>query len=284
MRKGKSMEIILFTKFLKGHRVEEIGEIARGIGVDGLDLAIRQGQCVNPENARDTLAGAVTSWQGYGLTVPMATLEGKWVDPMLPELQQVFAACGDAGIPCIKLGYWGWQPAQHYWDGVDAIRRSLDQFQQLGQRYGVCSLIHTHSGNYYASNASGAMQLVNGFDPRYVAVYLDPAHLALDGEYLPMGLDIVRDYLRMVGVKNARHVPVFSAKRTGWVTDFCALQEGLVNWKEAIRLLHGMGYDGPLSFHAEYTARESWPEAVRLAQVDIPFLKTCIAAVNEVSA
>jgi len=278
------MEVILFTKFLKGYCVEEIGEIANGVGVDGLDLAIRQGQCVNPENALTALAGAVKTWQDCGLSVPMATLEGNWVDPTLPALQQVFAACGAAGIPYIKLGYWMWQPAQHYWDGVDVIRRALDQFQQLGQRYGVCSLVHTHSDSCYASNASGAMHLVNGFDPQHVAVYLDPAHLALDGEYLPMGLDIVRDYLRVVGVKNARHVPVFSTSRTGWMSDFCALPEGLVHWMNAVRLLHEMGYDGPLSFHAEYTARDSWPEAVRLAQSDITYLKTCLAAVSEVSA
>lgn len=263
------MQLIYFTKFLKGRGTEEIGEIARGLGFDGLDVAVRAGQCVNPDNVRTALAPALKVWASFGLSAPLVTLEWGWVDPELPALRDVYAACGEAGIPFIKLGYWGWQPSQRYWDGVDAIRRALEGFQRLGEQHGVCTLVHTHSGGCYGCNASGVMHLVKGFEPRRVAVYLDPAHIALEGEPLPMALDIVREYLRMVGVKNVRYLP---AQGGGWTRECCLLSEGLVDWAETIRLLREAGCDCPLSVHGEYSVPEDWETiGPRVAQ-DMAFI------------
>ena len=271
------MQVIFFTKFLKGLSAEEIGAIASQHHFDGLDLAIRQGQCVNPENAQEALPKAMDIWSRMGLSVPMVTLETSWVDPKKPELQAVYKACGEAGIPTIKLGYWTWKPGQPYWAGVKAIREDLSRFRELGEKFKICSLVHTHSHACYGSNASGAMHLVRGFDPRYVGIYLDPAHLAVGGEYLPMALDMVHDYLKMIGVKNARHIPATGAEGPRWKVDWCPLAEGLVHWPEALKLLKEMGYDGPLSVHGEYSASEQTSEVLKLVAQDMDYLRQHLA-------
>jgi hypothetical protein len=42
--------VIYFTKFLRGLNPEEIARVVKGMGLDGLDLTIRRGHCVNPDN------------------------------------------------------------------------------------------------------------------------------------------------------------------------------------------------------------------------------------------
>jgi sugar phosphate isomerase/epimerase len=116
------------------------------------------------------------------------------------------------------------------------------------------------------------MHLVRGFGPRFVGVYLDPAHLSVGGEYLPMALDMVRGYLRMIGVKNARHVPSAGAGGPRWKVDWCPLSEGLVYWPEAVKLLKESGYDGPLSVHGEYSASEQTAEVLKLVAQDMAHL------------
>jgi sugar phosphate isomerase/epimerase len=263
------MKLIFFTKFLKGLNAEQIAEIAIRLGFDGLDLAVRAGHCVNPGNIREELPKALKLWREAGLSVPLVTLEGNATDPK--QAESIFAACGENGVPLIKLGYWVWQPGQEYWREVATIRKALARFEKLGEKYGVCSLLHTHSDEYYGSNASGAMELLRGFDPRYVGVYLDPAHLALDGEYFAMALAIARDYLKMIGVKNVR--PVRNAASGEWIRDWCALEEGLVNWPEALRLLREIGYDGSLSVHGEYSASDDMSEVLKRAAEDLAYLK-----------
>ena len=270
------MQIIFFTKFLRGHDVQRTGEIAKRLGFDGLDLAVRAGHCINPENAETELARAVKTWREMGLAVPLVTLEGTWTDPNHAGLQSVYRACGKAGVAFIKLGYWFWKPEEHYWDQVERYRRDLEAFQKMGDKLGVCTLVHTHSDAIYGSNASGAMHLVRGFDPRYVAVYLDPAHLAWDGEFLAMALDIARDYLRMIGVKNALYEKSIVDGRAKWEKVLPALEEGLVDWKEAIGLLKKVGYDGPLCYHGEVDGYMSAEKIEEAAARDMKYLRECL--------
>jgi sugar phosphate isomerase/epimerase len=269
------MEVIFFTKFLKSLNPEQIGEAVRPLRVDGLDLAIRGGYTVNPSNVKTALAPALRVWADMGLSVPLATLEGGATNPDDPTVRTIFEACGNAGIPFVKLGYWGWRPGEAYWDGVRAIRKALEGFTALGEANGVCSLVHTHSGHCYGLNASAAMHLVDGFDPKRVGVYLDPAHLAADGEPLGMALSIVGDHLRLVGVKNVRYERTVDGH---WRHVWSALDDGLVNWRNAVKRLAEVRFDGVLSLHGEYSASEETEAVLTMATADAVHLRACLDA------
>jgi sugar phosphate isomerase/epimerase len=265
------VQLIFFTKFLKGLSVEETGARANALGFDGLDVAIRAGYCVNPDNVTDALPAAMAVWREQNLSVPLVTLEGGATDPNVPETRAIIEACGRAGIPNVKLGYWEWRPEQRYADGVATARNALARFERIGRDCGVRILVHTHSGACYGLNASAAAQLVQGFDPRYVGVYLDPAHLKLCGEPLPMALAIAQGYLAMVAAKNARYV--WDEAHARWQSDWCLLREGLVNWPEAIATLREAGYDGPISVHGEYSATEQTDAVLERVAQEVALLR-----------
>lgn len=269
---GPVMEVIYFTKFLAGLGPEEIGETAAGLGFGGLDVAIRRGHAVTPANVAQALPEAMELWRRRGLSVPLATLDTDWADPEAPEAETIFTACAEAGIPYLKLGYWRWRPGQHYWEGVDDIRRALTKFEKLGARHGVCSLVHTHSGNCYGANASAATHLVTGFDPRWIGIYLDPAHLALCGEPLAMALDIASDYLRMLAAKNVRYLPA-AGEGQGWTREWCLLCDGLVDWPAALQVLEEAGYDGPISLHGEYSGTPDRAMILGRVEKDLAYLR-----------
>ncbi len=278
------MKLIYFTKFLKGLTAEQVGATAASLGFAGLDLAIRPGQCVEAGNVGAALPAAMKIWRDRGLSVPLATLEGTPTDPHKKETGSIYAACAEHGIPNIKLGYWLWREGKWsgknlpYWQGVEQIRSDLESLQRLGEKYGVRSLVHTHCDNYYGMNASSARHLVNGFDPRYIGIYLDPAHLSADGETLPMGLDICGEYLHMVAAKNVRYQLSNSDAPATWKHDWCQLSEGLVHWPNAIASLKAVGYDGAISVHGEYSGPEVLPEILEKVKTDVAFLKPLIPA------
>jgi len=267
------MKIIFFTKFLAGLSAREVGETAKRLGFDGLDLAIRKGQCVTPENVATALPEAMKIWGGMGLSVPLASMETKQTDPRDPVTRRLFEACAKAGIHEIKIGYWKWTAAQPYWPTVETIRSELKLFEKMGRELGVRTLVHNHSGGNYGCNAGAAMALVRGFDPKAVAVYLDPAHLAICGEPPDMALSIVSDYLVMVAVKNCRCVASTAGDLTTWKSEWCQLNEGLVNWPKVIELLKKARYDGPLSVHGEYSGPEEAKVILEKVAKDMAFLQ-----------
>lgn len=264
--------IIYFTKFLRGLGPEEIARVVRGMEMDGLDLAVRRGQCVNPQNVRDALPKAMKVWKNAGLSVPMVSTETSLTNPKDPTAEPMWAACAKAGILNIKIGYWRWREGGSYWKMVDEARRDLNGFRKLSEKYGVRTLVHTHSGPYLACNASTSMTLLRDFDPAHVAAYIDPAHLSINGEPLPLALDIIGSHLAMVAVKNVAYVTTKGPNGTKWERKWCLLRDGLVDWPSAIALLRKRGYDGPLSLHGEYSGPEGRDAILKNVAEDARYL------------
>jgi len=270
------MQLIFFTKFLTGLTAQEVGKTAKDLGFDGLDLAVRPGQCVNSGNVTTALPEAMKIWRDAGLTVPLVSLETKPTDVRDKNVRQIYEACAKANIREIKIGYWKWTPGQPYWPAVETIRADLKEFERMGRDLGVRTLHHNHSGGNFGCNAGTAMLLIRGFDPKCVGFYVDPAHLAICGEPLDMALAIVRDYLAMAAVKNCRYVSAAAGGVTTWKSEWCMLNEGLVNWPRAIESLKQAKYDGPLSIHGEYSGikEDDRPALFDRVARDVAFLKS----------
>jgi sugar phosphate isomerase/epimerase len=114
-------------------------------------------------------------------------------------------------------------------------------------------------------NSSAVMTLVKDFDPKYVGVFADTGHLSVCGEPIEMALEIVKDYLSVMAFKDLVRVP---GGRGGGVV---RMGKGFVDWKMALATLEKIGFDGPVSFHSEYSGEP--PESVAdLARVDVRFI------------
>jgi sugar phosphate isomerase/epimerase len=260
------MQLLMFTKMLAKLDVAALGKTIKELGFDGMDLAVRPGHPVNPENVEAALPEAVRQWADMGLVVGLVTAETSMIDPGDPVAERVFATCARAGVKYVKLGYYLWKPGQDYWGGVEKIRRDLEGFAALGARYGVIPCYHTHSGNFYGVNASALMHLFDGMDPRHIGAYLDAGHLMLDGEPFAMALKIAEPYLRSVAVKDPRYID--RGRK------IVPLGEGLVDWPGVCRALKAANFDGPVSLHSEYDMETD--QVIATTRKDLRLFRNCM--------
>ena len=195
------MQYIYFTKTLKDQAVEALPEILRGIGADGADLCVRPGYPVNPSNARTELPKAAARLREAGLTVPMISAPTNLHDPADPSAEALVVACHDAGVPNLKPGYWTFGSAP-FQAQLDTARKQVAGWQRLAERYGVRCCVHIHSGNYLTLNTAAALLVVGDSDPARVGLYLDPGHLALNGEPAPMAVSMAGPRLAIVAAKD----------------------------------------------------------------------------------
>lgn len=266
------MQFIMFTKHLEGLDLSQIIQALQSVGVDGADLCVRPGYPVNPENVATELPKAAKRFAEEGLSIPLVTTPGDFVRADVPEAERMYAACGEAGVANIKLGYWHWSSGgPGYWQLVDDIRRELEKFAALSEKYGPKTCIHTHSGRSMGLNASSVMHLVQGFDPQHVGVFADTGHLSICGEPIDMALDIVRKYLSVLAFKDLMRFP---GDRGGRVVH---LGTGFVDWKLTLQTLKALGFDGPVSMHSEY--REPVDTVIDLARIDLRFIKRLMAEI-----
>ncbi len=252
------MQFVRFTKFWEGLSVEQMGDRAATLGYDGLDLVVRDGYAVTPSNAAQGLPKAVRHLEGLGLTCPLVTADVSLTDATAKGAPRLFAAAADAGVTAIKLGYFVYEPGADFEAVWTRAKRSLSHFESLSQRTGVRSVYHTHNGLCLGSNCAGLRHLLEGFDPQLIQAYVDPGHLAVNGEDVRIGLPMLRDRLAVLAGKDADHAKgLHSAEFAPFVDRFVPVGQGAAQWREAMGILIDWNWQGVVSVHTEYTADQA---------------------------
>ena len=266
------MKIVLNSKFFAKLSVEQLGEKTVAFGYDGVDICIRSGHPINVDNALKALPKAVRIWRSQGLVCSLATAEVTMNNPKTPDAEILYAACAEASIPCLKIGFWRFNPGDDYWQVIDTARADLEGFIALGEKFGVQTCYQIHSGPCIGSNCAGLMHLIKGFDPKYVGAYPDLGHLALDGEDYEMGLSMLHGYLSVVGIKDAMYVRQLERNTPLYIPSFVKVGDGCVDWHRALGALCNVGFNGPLTVHTEYSFDESIIRHVGYAEISPPNL------------
>lgn len=269
------MQLIMFTKHLEGLDVPGIIEALQSVGVDGADLCVRNGYPVNPDNVETALPAAARQFEEAGLSIPLVTAPGDFNRPDIEYAERYYAACGEAGVKHVKLGYWRWSANVSYWEEVDKIRGYLDEFQLLSARTGVQTVVHNHSGHSMGLNSCAAMNLVKDFDPQHIGIFSDPGHLSVCGEPIDMALDIVSQYLSILAFKDFIRERVIKEGEVTWATSVRKLGWGFVDWKTTVQTLKDMQFTGAISMHSEY-AGEPTETVIDLARADTRFIRSLL--------
>jgi sugar phosphate isomerase/epimerase len=263
--------IAVFTKPWKCS-LPELGEKLARWGVDGLELPVRPGYPVTPENVRDELPRAVATLASFGQTI--YSVAGTIDEPTIQ-------ACGDSGIPIIrvceridmKLGYR---------ESVLRIRQLYQRMLPLLARSNVKIGLQNHC-DHFVGSAAGTMEVIGDFDPGQVGAVLDVAHCGLDGEPEDMAIDIVWSHLCMVNLKNAFRMRLNGpeAEAAEWRTYWTTGRHGYASWRKTLAELRRRGYAGPLCLCAEYSNPKGGDlvgdDVNRLLEEDIAYLKALLA-------
>jgi sugar phosphate isomerase/epimerase len=275
------MKFALFTDNLADLTIPEACAAARRAGFDGLDLTVRPGGHVLPEQAGLGLPEAKQAADAAEIALPM--ISTALTDDDSPHAEAIFAAAAHEGIRLLKLGYWEYRPFGTFAAQLEAARAKLRRLVRLGRRYSVLPCVHCHSGRFLAAGGAQLYLLLREFAPGEVGAYVDPMHMAIEGGRAgwEMGLDLVAPWLALAGVKDFRWLPDGrdAAGQRRWRWEYCPLGEGQAPLPEFFGYLKRLGYDGVVSLHSEYKGETSFrrlstPELLEQSSADLRFLKS----------
>jgi len=247
------MKLILFSKMLKEKSPAELVALAQAWGLDGYDLCVRPGYPVNPENASTELPRVAALSRAAGLDIPMVTGNFDLLEPEHATAEPILKAMDLAGVRLLKLGYFRYDPTKHdYMAECQRIREAFQRWEPLARRYGVRICYHTHSDRCMGLNGAGMAHLLSGFDPALFGAYLDPAHLAVEGEDFATAVGMVRPWLSLVAVKDVLLTRVEKNGHGSVKRDWVVAGTGVVDWTGVFGVLRREGYSGPVAVHCEF--------------------------------
>jgi sugar phosphate isomerase/epimerase len=256
--------MVTFTVFTKPWKVP-LPELARhiaGLGFDGVELPVRPGYPVPPENVTEELPRAARLLADHGLRI--ASIAG-------PTDETTIAACAEAGVSVIRICV-SIRPNETYFEAETRLQRQFDALVPALDRYGVTLGIQNHCGRDIC-NAMGLRSLVSPYAPKHIAAVWDAAHNALQGEEPELALDIVEPHLCMVNLKNAfwRRTNGPEAEAAAWRPYWTSGRHGLASWPRVAASLTKRGYNGLVCLTAEYSEENA---VDRLVAEDLAFARS----------
>jgi sugar phosphate isomerase/epimerase len=258
---------VVFTVFTKPWTMplRQLGRFIKGLGFDGIELPVRPGFQVEPEQIVRGLPEAVRLLEDCGLTVN--SIAG-------PTTEEAIAACAEADVPIIRICL-DVPPDVGYLEHEARLQRVLDALIPALDRHGVKIGIQNHCGRCVA-NAMGIRHLIEQYDPAQVGAVLDLAHCALNGEIPALALDIVWSHLCMVNLKNAywRRTNGPEAPVAAYEHYWTSGRQGLCSWATVAAELQRRGYDGTVCLTAEYSDTGA---VDRLIAEDISYARSLFA-------
>ena len=147
----------------------------------------------------------------------------------------------------------------------------MEGFHKLSEKTGVKTVVRNHSGASMGLHSCSAMNVVKGFDPDHVGIFIDSGHLSICGEPIEMAVDIVRDYVAVFALKDLARSGTLGGALTGASgAKVVRFGHGFVDWSGLAKALKSIDFNGPISFHSEYSG-ESVETVIDLCRIDVRF-------------
>lgn len=257
--------VTVFTKPWKTQPIEAVGELVSQLGFDGIELPVRPGYQVEPENVGRDLSIAAKALETYDIKI---------ISVAGPVDEATVVACGEAGVPIIRTMA-RIAPRETYLEAEARMQAEYDAIVAACEANGVTIGVQNHLGRFVA-NAVGLRALIGKYDPRHIAAVWDAAHEAINGSEPDLALDVVWPMLCMVNLKNVIWRPTDGpeAPVTRWKTYWTDGPHGLADWPRVTSLLLERGYEGPICLTAEYSDEEA---VERLIASDMAFFQSLMA-------
>ena len=259
------MSQITLTVFNKPWKMA-LPELAKHIamlGFDGVEMPVRPGYPVTPENVTSELPNAVRILGEHGLKI--ASIAG-------PTDEQTMAACAASGIPIIRICV-GVRADEDYMEGEARLQREFAALVPLLDKHGVTLGLQNHVGNHDVCHAMGLRHLAENFDPKQIGLVWDAGHSGLEGEPPETALSIVWSHLCMVNLKSAfwRRTNGPEAEVAEWEPYWTTARQGRANWARVAAELLRRDYAGVVCLTAEYTQEH---EVDRLITEDVAYARS----------
>lgn len=258
-KRSSSPTIAAFTKSFQTWTIPEVCQKFRSIGLDGLDLTVRPGGHIHPDQIKQQLPEAAKAAKEAGTNIVQIT-SGVTDDGQYAE--DLFSTAAEIGVTNIKLGYYKSGKLGTLQQEIDRTKSRIEQVVHRAKAYGVKPCVHIHSGNYIPSHGTMLYELLRDFDPADVGAYVDTLHMVLEGGKggWQQGLDLLAPWISLVAVKNFRYVAKGRDKfgQQQWNTQVVPIADGVSPIPQFVGTLVKLGYTGPYSLHSEYKGGHSF--------------------------
>ena len=258
---ANDLKFSIFTKPWRAETPDELAELVKNLGFDGIEFPLRDGYQAEPASAETELPKLAAKFLEYGLKIYSIASGTE---------ENIFAACAEASVPLIRIMF-GHDLNRNYHETEREMKKTIEGFLPLCEKYRIKVGVQQHCGPG-VNNSMEMLHLLEGYDPKLVGGVWDAAHSGLAGEEPEQALDVIWDYLCLVNFKNAAYIRTNGpeADEAAYDRYFTTGSQGLCSWRRALAHLNKKGYAGNICMPVEYT---DYANTEKYAYQDLIYIK-----------
>ena len=240
-------KVSFFSKSLPELGYNDLASFVANIGFDGIDLTVRPGGHVLPENVERDLPIAAAAAKKSGLNFYMITTEILEADDNFTE--PILKTASSLGIQHYRLGSRSYDEKKSIPQNLADLKTKFKKLEKLNRKYKIRGEFQNHSGDGFGSPVWDLWEVLKNIDPRWIGVQYDVFHATIEGaNSWPLGFNLLKPYIGTLDIKD-----FFWKKTDGkWEREIAQLGEGMVDFKKYFGLLKENNMHGPFSIHCEY--------------------------------
>jgi L-ribulose-5-phosphate 3-epimerase len=263
--------VCLYSQVLIKVPYDELGQVVRSLGPDGVDLTVMPGGHVAPEQSAVDLMRAIEAITGVGLDVPVITTA--YTSFSEPTIRNVAAIAGEMGVPIFRAGQWKYPPGVEIEARLQEVQRDIAGLASLARAVNMALAIRNIAGENVGAAVWDTNMLIRGLDPRTVGYDFDIGCAVEEGGVggWSVALRLALPRIKMVTARDF----VWSKDAGGvWKPAACPLGEGMVDWPKLFAALARIRFTGPISLPVDYQPKDE----LAAIRHDIDFIRKHVAA------
>ena len=272
----ESWSINLFSKHLQFLGYDEMAEASAESGLDGVDLSVRPGGHVLPENVERDLPLAAKAVEKAGLGLPMMTTA--ITDPEDPVTEKILHIASDLGIRYYRMGYLRYDNELGIAKSLDIFKEKISKLAVLNEKYGIHGAYQNHAGNRFGGPVWDIWNVIGDLDPRWTGCQYDIRHAIVEGaQSWTLAMELLKDHIQCMAIKDFH----WSKQESKWRIQNVPIGKGMVDFVAYFEKAISYEIEGPISLHIEYPLfpDEQMPKAekkaaaIKTIQHDVQALK-----------
>jgi sugar phosphate isomerase/epimerase len=238
--------VCIFSKHLQFLDYRELAKTCKELGLDGVDLAVRDKGHVSPDRVAEDLPRAVDAIRGEGLDVPMITTA--LFSGEDPDARPILSTASKLGIPYFRIGGQTYSETGNPLEQLPKFTEELRGLAKLAEEFHITAGYHNHSGyDDVGAPLWDLHALLKAVGSDRLGSNFDVGHAKVEGGYGAWQINarLLAPYVKMMAVKDF----VWEKDKPKWVP----LGEGIVPVTEFLKIFREQtDFAGPISLHFEY--------------------------------
>jgi len=245
--RNSGIKISVFSKHLQWMNYEEMAKASAQMGFDGVDLTVRPGGHVLPENADTDLPKAVEAVRNQGLEV--YTISTAIADPEDKSNKRLLELASQLGIKHYRMGWFNYDDQWSIAENLNQFKIRLQKLAELNEQYGIYGDYQNHSGTSFGAAVWDEWTVLHTINSPWIGSQYDIRHATVEGgQSWPVGLKAMHPYIGTLDIKDFH----WGKAGDSWQIKNVPLGQGQVNFDQYFKLLKQYDVRVPITIHNEY--------------------------------